>query len=146
MSVRRDYIVFKYSPSCLKGWLNGVLDGRIWSPLIRILTICASNEHLETRFLIVWNIFCSWKIFIECLNAQQSKTKGVLPLERWFSRRTLARLEVSCLPTSSYKTLVFCIWLVERVTQVIWTNHRAKWGKTKAIPCYFQYNYIWTTP
>ena len=110
MSVRRDYIVFKCSPSCLKAWLNGVLDGTIWSPLIRILTICASNENLETRFLIVWNIFCSWKIFIECLNAQQSKTKGVFPFERWFSRRTLARLEVSCLLTSSYKTLVSKLW------------------------------------
>ena len=88
-----------------------MLDGTIWSPLIRILTICASNENLETRFLIVWNIFCSWKIFIECLNAQQSKTKGVLPLERWFSRRTLARLEVSCVLTSSYKTLVSKLWL-----------------------------------
>ena len=30
-----------------------------------------------------------------------------------------------------------CIWLVERVVRVSWTNHRAKWSKTNALPDYF---------
>ena len=33
----------------------------------------------------------------------------------------------------------FCIWLVERMEQVFWTKHKAKFNKTMAIPNYSLY-------
>ena len=36
--------------------------------------------------------------------------------------------------------LWFCIWLVESVVWVFWTNHKAEWSKTIVIPDYFRHS------
>ena len=36
--------------------------------------------------------------------------------------------------------LWFCIWLVESVVWVFWTNHKAEWSKTIVMPNYFRHS------
>lgn len=52
--------------------------------------------------------------------------------------------EVNCLKRGKserpmHDCFKFCIWLVERMGQVFWTKHKAKFSKTMAIPNYSLY-------